>query len=310
MYARAKLPAFSAWEAVLSGAQGSRLASAALNVFGFGHNPSFWMGAFEEANTLLDRYAQQVFWLHATRLGHTDASVRACGRTAGAEYWVQRRGPEQPLHERGMDWHFDKDEDLLDQKDVVVMPTVGTVTYLSSVGAPLVVLSQPMLDGRGFLLPFSASQVTMFLTRPVFGRHVAFDGQLLHGCPAALAEAGERLSLVVNIWFEHKPLGVSTTGPGSSNSKLPVEAEEVFSTATPLRPIDQEVPRSGKKLTVDFGPWRIAGLRIPPDVQAPESSSLWAIHHPVDQVHIGLLVTSGTRPRRSLGAKRQRTSFR
>ncbi|CAE7251694.1 unnamed protein product [Symbiodinium microadriaticum] len=170
MYARAKLPAFSAWEAVLSGAQGSRLASAALNVFGFGHNPSFWMGAFEEANTLLDRYAQQVFWLHATRLGHTDASVRACGRTAGAEYWVQRRGPEQPLHERGMDWHFDKDEDLLDQKDVVVMPTVGTVTYLSSVGAPLVVLSQPMLDGRGFLLPFSASQVTMFLTRPVFGR--------------------------------------------------------------------------------------------------------------------------------------------
>ena len=59
------------------------------------------------------------------------------------------------------------------------MPTVGTVTYLSSVGAPLVVtaseassascsswkarracqvLSQPMLDGRGFLLPFSASQ--------------------------------------------------------------------------------------------------------------------------------------------------------
>ncbi|CAE7947345.1 unnamed protein product [Symbiodinium sp. KB8] len=227
-------------KAVLSGAQGSRLASAALNVFGFGHNPSFWMGAFEEANTLLDRYAQQVFWLHATRLGHTDASVRACGRTAGAEYWVQRRGPEQPLHERGMDWHFDKDEDLLDQKDVVVMPTVGTVTYLSSVGAPLVVLSQPMLDGRGFLLPFSASQVTMFLTRPVFGRHVAFDGQLLHGCPAALAEAGERLSLVVNIWFEHKPLGVSTTGPGSSNSKLPVEAEEVFSTATPLRPIDQE----------------------------------------------------------------------
>lgn len=73
---------------------------------------------------------------------------------------------------------------------------------------------------------------------------VAFDGQLLHGCPVALAEAGERLfellqlwlprevatgahshagsyspnpgslrrlSLVVNIWFEHKPLGVLTS---------------------------------------------------------------------------------------------------
>ena len=31
-----------------------------------------------------------------------------------------------------------EDEDLLDQKDLVVMPAVGTVTYLSSVGAPLV----------------------------------------------------------------------------------------------------------------------------------------------------------------------------
>eukprot|EP00439_Symbiodinium_sp_Y106_P061622 s2395_g9.t1 len=305
MYARAKLPAFSAWKAVLSGAQGSRLASAALRVFGFGRNPSFWMGAFEEANTLLDRYAQQVFWLHATRLGHTDASVRTFGRTAGAEYWVQRRGPEQPPHERGMDWHFDKDEDLLDQKDVVVMPTVGTVTYLSSVGAPT---CRPVAaDARW--TRFSVAnfgQSGHCVPHPSSLRQVAFDGQLLHGCPVALAEAGERLSLVVNIWFEHKPLGVS-----SSNSKQPAEAEEFFSTATPLRPIDQEVPRSGKKLTVDFGPWRIGGLRIPPaDVRAPEGSGLWAIHHPVDQVHIGLPVTSGTRPRRSLGAKRERARFR
>ena len=51
-----------------------------------------------------------------------------------------RRG-NQKGEEQGINWHWDKDEELRDQCDVVVNPYISTVTYLSSQGIPTVVVS-------------------------------------------------------------------------------------------------------------------------------------------------------------------------
>ena len=51
---------------------------------------------------------------------------------------------------------------------------------------------------------------------PVVGKHIAFNGRLLHGCPncaapppAAGQPAGPRISLLVNVWLNHVPVGLA-----------------------------------------------------------------------------------------------------
>ncbi|CAJ1339312.1 unnamed protein product [Effrenium voratum] len=250
-----------------------------------------------EASTLLDRFAHQVFWFHARRL-----ELSSVPPGSGAELWVQRRGPEQPPGERGMDWHFDKDEDLLDREDVLVMPKLSTVTYLSSTGAPLLVLSQPVLK-EGELQPIEG-QVTAFLTRPVSGRHVAFDGRLLHGCPARFASRGERLSLSVNLWFGHKPLGVvSSESLRARLSREGVDPMMELSTSEDLftpgdgMVVKQHQADGGIDLPVDFGPWHIAGLRVPSELRGEDLTTPLALLHDAGQVQLGLPVSESP-PRR------------
>lgn len=77
----------------------------------------------------------------------------------GAEWWVQVR--EEGHHsDLGMPFHWDKDEELMEQKGVVVCPAISTVTYLTDFGAPTAVL-----EVRDDLLGESQTQDanTMFL---------------------------------------------------------------------------------------------------------------------------------------------------
>ncbi|CAL1173891.1 unnamed protein product [Cladocopium goreaui] len=270
------------------------LTRACRSVFGFSQNPSFWVGAREQARTVLDRFALQVFWFHTSRLSISDAVTKF--PNAGAEFWVQRRGPEQAASERGMDWHFDKDEDLLDQADLTVMPCVGTVTYFSSQGAPLVVLSEPRLNGP--LALTVDDEVTAYAVQPMCGRHVAFDGSLLHGCPARFAPKAERLSLVVNLWFEHKPLGVSSTMSWRKQRFHDKDwmdpqhdlSEDYFLAKEPAILERLEAPSAGPVLPVDFGPWNISGVHLPDIRDVQDGSKILAVQHGRDQVKVQLPV--------------------
>lgn len=312
MLRAACLPAFSAWESVLPFKLQSEIISKARASFGYGQNPSFWVGAFERTDNLLERFAHDVFWFHISRLQLSQRELKSYGRGAGAEFWVQLRTDEQPQHERGMDWHFDKDEDLLDTKDIALTPTVGTVTYLSSAGAPLVVLSEPTLSGNGAgLKPLRGQEVVAYVTKPMLGRHVAFDGGLLHGCPAQLATAGERLSLVVNIWLEHRPYGVTKARGAACSmegSSLIMHAAE--DTIMPLeRKAKDEAAAGAKALAVNFGPWRFSGLCLPHDLPLASGaggrssrsgssagqaelpagpSGPWAVHHRCEDLRLEL----------------------
>ena len=109
------------------------------------------------------------------------------GGTCGAEFWVQRRA----AGEHAINWHWDKDESLLDSSGLTAHPLVSTVTYLTSGGAPTVVLDA-RTDEHGRLLPpgegsWEGGAIAATVSYPKSRRLLRFDGRLLHGCPPQLA---------------------------------------------------------------------------------------------------------------------------
>ena len=123
-----------------------------------------------------------------------------------------------------MNFHFDKDEELCTLAATYVHPHLSTVTYLRAArgAAPTVVLERAeRVDGRVERGPIARA----WLSAPRARKHVCFDGRLLHGAPAAFgraragvdaagrrgaaAAAAPRVTFLVNIWLNHRPLGVA-----------------------------------------------------------------------------------------------------
>lgn len=143
---------------------------------------------------------------------------------------------EDESDEVGM--HFDADYGLEDQApNLLLHPRWGTVTYFSDCGAPTLVLNQrspPPDDVEKKTLQRDVDKG--WLSHPKTGKHIAFDGRLLHGAPATFFpgrtvtddKTGEgqdtkeppskklkleqkmapnkRYTLLVNIWLNHCPL--------------------------------------------------------------------------------------------------------
>ena len=97
-----------------------------------------------------------------------------------------------------------------------VHPTLSTVTYLTAVGAPTLILNT-----RGTPTAATAAEVAAQVHGPVLsgglsyprvGEHIAFDGAKLHGavpCRGGEAPSGtRRVTFLVNLWLHHRPFGV------------------------------------------------------------------------------------------------------
>ena len=175
--------------------------------------------------------------------GHEDSMVER--RRCGAEFWVQRRGVGH-----GIDFLWDKDEALRDACDVLIHPAVSTVTYLTAGGAPTVLLEvrASACDGelasgaelvvghrRKPVEPNGAARLTTtVVSYPRTGKLLAFSGALLHGVPSALAEVStgsERLTLLVNVWVHHKPLGLGPLPQSFQKSLTAMTRERVLSSS-------------------------------------------------------------------------------
>ena len=138
---------------------------------------------------------------------------------------------EEEADEDEVGMHLDADYGLEDQSpNLLLHPRVATVTYLTNRGAPTVVLdrrSPPMQDVQKTSLQGSVSKV--WISHPQVGKHIAFDGRLLHGAPATFfppmamsqpeedgsdrqskrpktVTCSQRITLLVNIWVNHCPL--------------------------------------------------------------------------------------------------------
>lgn len=204
---------------------------------------SYWMDATATPRCSIEQFALEVLAMHIpTAVGAADA---------GAEYWVQRldRCPAHDMdRDRGRDrdstsaqeerrrdcgakvaaaehlpFHFDKDEAALRDGGVWRHPACATVSYLSAAkhgDLPTVIFDSVVQeqaavgDGSAAVQPRQAC-----ISYPSEGKHLAFRGKHLHGCPLELAYSQRqtrrreisarqgvdsdgvgRLTLLVNLW--------------------------------------------------------------------------------------------------------------
>ena len=205
---------------------------------------SMWLEADAKPRCLLESLALAVFERHTRGV----AIDRA---TAGAEWWVQVRMPSRGAGEgegEGEDgddddpiqFHFDVDEYLQDALRLTVSPTLSTVTYLCDSGAPTCVIEGTRAPPRYKVSAVYGAVPSATFSFPRVGKHLVFDGELLHGAvpvdalPAddgcgggasppkakratpgrtqqksSLPPPPPRITLLVNIWLNgHRPTGI------------------------------------------------------------------------------------------------------
>eukprot|EP00754_Rhynchopus_humris_P007947 Rhum_TRINITY_DN13629_c0_g4::Rhum_TRINITY_DN13629_c0_g4_i1::g.62149::m.62149 len=174
---------------------------------------SFWV-EWDEASPrcVFERFALDVFREHYGRAGLR----RAPPPGSGAEWWVQVRGTAAEAgREESLGFHWDRDEEeaVATGGRTVTCPNFGTVTYLTAVGAPTVVVPVSPVKATG-KHPFSS----VYVSHPSPGKHIVFRGDALHGCPPEMmrkAPAGAgagaggkgytRITLLVNVWIGYHP---------------------------------------------------------------------------------------------------------
>ena len=190
---------------------------------------TFWVPAVtKKPKTSLEQLALDIFTFHAR-----DAVFEPS--KSGAEWWTLVIDESDVV---GL--HWDRDYDLQADQGLLLHPMVSTVTYLTTprAAAPTVVLGRPS--------PLLASESpcgsvpSAAACWPALGRHLAFDGKLLHGAlpnltpspttptpPApAAAAARKRVTFLVNVWLNHVPWGAEKL-PKSIAKQLSVAASGV-----------------------------------------------------------------------------------
>lgn len=178
---------------------------------------TFWLSAKDEPRCLLERFAKDIFMYHTKKLKDiVDSS------NCGCEWWVQFRPTTNSNRinsgsreaQRGIEFHWDKDEALRDAAGVFVHPHLSTVTYLTDGGAPTIVFDDSIPDEA----LIDREMKNSFISWPRRGKHLVFDGRFLHGAPSDLLSEKEtvnlRVTFLVNIWLHHKPLGIESFPEG------------------------------------------------------------------------------------------------
>ena len=243
-----------------------------LNDRGHQGHQTFWLDYFsgqtstageapERTRCNLERLALAVMHHHTP----ADGCIGVGLHVRGVEWWVQSRSSSasRVTHPWGsciqsrqpsMGLHFDSDEELKGATGEHKTPWLATITYLGSRGAPTVVL--PVVgdcEGHAELLPETSAASGTFVSYPVAGKHVAFDGGLLHGVLAEMSSEGPadpdepyvRCTLLVNIWCSHRPLAAVRLPAeiAATLSNSPQAAFFAGATALPATLAPQPQPR-------------------------------------------------------------------
>ena len=175
---------------------------------------SFWLPCDAAPQNALESLAAAIFRLH-TRGRDFDRAA------SGAEWWANVSRSEAMARADGYGkvyMHFDKDERAYSECGLFVHPLASTVTYLTSEGAPTLVVDARLSPEGKYVEAVGDAHIVP----PRVGRHVRFDGRLLHGAPLELLEArGDeapyvRVTFLVNIWIGHRPRGCARYKPPHS----------------------------------------------------------------------------------------------
>ena len=137
----------------------------------------------------------------------------------------------------GINFHWDKDEDLriMVGGSMYIHPHISTVTYLTYLGAPTMVVSKRVHPMTGEYIQEMGTPVEGYVSWPKRGKHLSFDGRYLHAAPSDIMQAGlfdkqcqfdttsdmdtktkriltrqhRRVTFLVNVWLNHKPFNVN-----------------------------------------------------------------------------------------------------
>lgn len=146
-------------------------------------------------------------------------------KTSGEENSGDEDGEEDEEDEVG--WHYDADYGLEDQAPGLLLhPRVATVTYLSNEGAPTVILDCKT-PHQGNVKALDGQKIShAWVSYPRVGKHLAFDGRLLHGAPAAVFPSLQTLSAPIAKSTEEKgeepPAKRAKTNPAEKETQKPL----------------------------------------------------------------------------------------
>lgn len=176
---------------------------------------TFWLPAARMAASeplpVLEQLAKYIFDFHTK-----DRALSFDPARSGAEWWTQCIDASDEI---GL--HWDRDYAIEGDCGINVHPHLATVTYLSDVGTPTIVLENaPPLFSADETRP---EVVALHVSWPRRGKHIAFDGRWLHGAPDGFPQsrraprAGEkRITFLVNVWLNHRPLAAERAHPGAA----------------------------------------------------------------------------------------------
>lgn len=228
-------------------------------------------------------------WWVQVKPAHSDAD--ASSPLASASISTPSSAPKP--RSAGIDLHYDKDERAAEMFGVGLFPQISTVTYLACDEAedlcPTVILNNVIST------PIGQPLDRVYVSYPAPCKHVSFDGRYLHGAPdcTALRRTGTttttttpssaspsssssvtastpsshlRITFLVNIWLNHRPLGVSPLPEDLSamvNRVVPLDSAALRSDSVQLFPDSEAVPtlRVSKRDAEDedYGEW----IRLP-----------------------------------------------
>ena len=166
-----------------------------------------------------------VRWVQVKDVSRPDNPDSAECETPPPTKGLHESDPFQGPAAQGIDLHYDKDEVVAAEFEVGMFPAVSTVKYLSS---PPKALPTLVLDCRASD-PVWEPIRKYFQSNPCVGKHIAFNGKLLHGAPdtgegsepqehevasshpAVAPSSGQgrkRVTFLANIWVNHHPARV------------------------------------------------------------------------------------------------------
>jgi hypothetical protein len=161
----------------------------------------------------LEDLALQIFNFHTK-----DAIFKP--ECSGAEFWTQVVDCKDDIG-----FHWDRDYGLESETGVNVYPHLATVTYLTNLGGPTFIVNKV---GSVYSQDDHSGETNeIVINKPKIGKHIKFDGRLLHAAPAlALVDSNvdengtianrntntkmehqpKRITFLVNIWLNHIPI--------------------------------------------------------------------------------------------------------
>lgn len=160
----------------------------------YSEGQTFWIGANDRPTCAIEAFCLDVFAKHS----HNVVFDRS---KSGCEFW-----PLVIDEDSDVGAHFDKDYGAEDDNQHLY-PFRGTVTYLSgTAGAPTTFFE--CVEFGDFPRAVPRAMVS-FVEE---GKHVVFDGTLLHLAASKMCisksnkSVGKRVTLLINVWLDHRPM--------------------------------------------------------------------------------------------------------